>query len=131
MVSSFGDVGQHALGHKGKILIDWFLVLTQLCICCVYFSYIADNVVAVLPDEYNIHERMVILVIFPIILIMSWVPSLDKISKFSTAGITYLFHLLNYSIYTSQYRSGCRIFHCILLLYCSFWSRRRRCTCTY
>jgi amino acid permease len=49
---SFGEVGRAILGRRGKTLIDVFLVGTQLGICCVYFTFVATNIHAVLPDEY-------------------------------------------------------------------------------
>lgn len=50
---SFGDVGYEILGRRGKILIDTFLVGTQLGICCVYFTFVATNIHAILPDKYD------------------------------------------------------------------------------
>ncbi|KAF4322663.1 hypothetical protein JM18_003275, partial [Phytophthora kernoviae] len=49
---SFGDVGKEILGPKGKLLIDVFLVGTQLGICCVYFTFVATNIHVVLPQRY-------------------------------------------------------------------------------
>lgn len=49
---SFGDVGREILGPKGKLLIDIFLVGTQLGICCVYFTFVATNIHVVLPEAY-------------------------------------------------------------------------------
>lgn len=48
---SFGDVGREILGPKGKVLIDVFLVGTQLGICCVYFTFVATNIHVVLPER--------------------------------------------------------------------------------
>jgi hypothetical protein len=48
---SFGDVGHEILGPKGKLLIDVFLVGTQLGICCVYFTFVATNIHVVLPTR--------------------------------------------------------------------------------
>jgi amino acid permease len=48
---SFGEVGGKILGPKGKKLIDIFLVGTQLGICCVYFTFIATNIHAILPKK--------------------------------------------------------------------------------
>ncbi|GAB9467670.1 hypothetical protein Gpo141_00005007 [Globisporangium polare] len=83
---SFGDVGREILGPKGKLLIDVFLVGTQLGICCVYFTFVATNIHVVLPEKLQsvIHERQLILAIFPILLLLSWVRTLKRITPFSS-----------------------------------------------
>ncbi|KAF1335939.1 Amino acid/auxin permease, partial [Globisporangium splendens] len=85
MPMSFGDVGREILGPKGKLLIDVFLVGTQLGICCVYFTFVATNIHVVLPEKLQsvIHERQLILAIFPILLLLSWVRTLKRITPFS------------------------------------------------
>ncbi|KUF87442.1 WRKY transcription factor 19 [Phytophthora nicotianae] len=82
---SFGDVGLHILGPKGKLLIDVFLVGTQLGICCVYFTFVATNIHVVLPESLQeaINERQLIFAIFPILLMLSWVRTLRRITPFS------------------------------------------------
>ncbi|XP_025087505.1 amino acid transporter AVT3B-like isoform X2 [Pomacea canaliculata] len=40
---SYGDIGYHALGHAGKILVDLAIVLTQTGFCCAYLIFIAEN----------------------------------------------------------------------------------------
>ncbi|KAJ0392293.1 hypothetical protein P43SY_005148 [Pythium insidiosum] len=83
---SFGDVAGKILGHRGKVLIDVFLVGTQLGICCVYFTFVATNIHVVLPEKLQsvIHERQLILAIFPIILMLSWIRTLNRITPFSS-----------------------------------------------
>ncbi|KAF1795570.1 P-loop containing nucleoside triphosphate hydrolase [Phytophthora cactorum] len=98
---SFGDVGREILGPKGKLLIDVFLVGTQLGICCVYFTFVATNIHVVLPESLQeaINERQLIFAIFPILLMLSWVRSLRRITPFSglanfavLSGITIVFY---------------------------------------
>ncbi|GLE09580.1 hypothetical protein PINS_up021308 [Pythium insidiosum] len=83
---SFGDVAGKILGPRGKMLIDVFLVGTQLGICCVYFTFVATNIHVVLPEKLQsvIHERQLILAIFPIILMLSWIRTLNRITPFSS-----------------------------------------------
>lgn len=111
---SFGDVGREILGPKGKLLIDVFLVGMQLGICCVYFTFVATNIHVVLPEkcvcllfvllaalsrdvltprasdccrlQSVIHERQLILAIFPVLLLLSWVRTLKRITPFSGLG---------------------------------------------
>ncbi|KAG3102368.1 hypothetical protein PI124_g13400 [Phytophthora idaei] len=82
---SFGDVGREILGPKGKLLIDVFLVGTQLGICCVYFTFVATNIHVVLPESLQeaINERQLIFAISPILLMLSWVRTLRRITPFS------------------------------------------------
>ncbi|KAG2760344.1 hypothetical protein PC129_g12829 [Phytophthora cactorum] len=98
---SFGDVGREILGPKGKLLIDVFLVGTQLGICCVYFTFVATNIHVVLPESLQeaINERQLIFAIFPILLMLSWVRTLRRITPFSglanfavLSGITIVFY---------------------------------------
>ncbi|KAL4100188.1 hypothetical protein PRIC1_007983 [Phytophthora ramorum] len=82
---SFGDVGREILGPKGKLLIDVFLVGTQLGICCVYFTFVATNIHVVLSESLQdaINERQLIFAIFPVLLMLSWVRTLRRITPFS------------------------------------------------
>ncbi|EGZ22032.1 hypothetical protein PHYSODRAFT_488347 [Phytophthora sojae] len=82
---SFGDVGREILGPKGKMFIDVFLVGTQLGICCVYFTFVATNIHVVLPESLQdaINERQLIFAIFPVLLMLSWVRTLRRITPFS------------------------------------------------
>ncbi|RLN51132.1 hypothetical protein BBJ29_005616, partial [Phytophthora kernoviae] len=91
---SFGDVGKEILGPKGKLFIDVFLVGTQLGICCVYFTFVATNIHVVLPQSLqdSINERQIIFAIFPILLMLSWVRTLRRITPFSGIGIGIVFY---------------------------------------
>ncbi|TYZ62105.1 hypothetical protein PybrP1_000917 [[Pythium] brassicae (nom. inval.)] len=98
---SFGDVGREILGPKGKLLIDVFLVGMQLGICCVYFTFVATNIHVVLPERLQsaLHERQLILAVFPVLLLLSWMRTLKRITPFSglaniavVAGIAIVFY---------------------------------------
>lgn len=98
---SFGEVAGKILGPRGKLLIDVFLVGTQLGICCVYFTFIATNIHVVLPKEMQavLHERQLIFAIFPVILMLSWIRTLNRITPYSSLanvavflGITIVFY---------------------------------------
>ncbi|KAF0695827.1 Aste57867_13347 [Aphanomyces stellatus] len=82
---SFGEVAKRILGNRGKTVVNVFLVGTQLSFCCVYFTVVATNLRAVLPDKLarEFQERQIILLVFPIILALSWIRSLHSITPFS------------------------------------------------
>nr|CCA19625.1 Amino Acid/Auxin Permease (AAAP) Family putative [Albugo laibachii Nc14]CCA22875.1 Amino Acid/Auxin Permease (AAAP) Family putative [Albugo laibachii Nc14] len=103
---SFGQVGGEIFGKRGQVLINVFLVAMQLGICCVYFTFIATNLYAIIPErqvtllvtlylylvslsvfDYRIqeviHERHLIIFIFPCILLLSWFRTLKRIIPFS------------------------------------------------
>ncbi|ETW02271.1 hypothetical protein H310_05821 [Aphanomyces invadans] len=82
---SFGDVAKQILGSGGKTVVNVFLVGTQLSFCCVYFTVVATNLHAILPARVAVDfdERQIILLVFPVILALSWVRSLHHITPFS------------------------------------------------
>ncbi|KDO27372.1 hypothetical protein SPRG_06958 [Saprolegnia parasitica CBS 223.65] len=82
---TFGDVGGELLGKHGKRAVNVFLVGTQLSFCCVFFTVVATNLHAILPAKLShvFQERQLILLIFPILLGLSWIRSLHKITPFS------------------------------------------------
>ncbi|OQR86295.1 Amino Acid/Auxin Permease (AAAP) Family [Achlya hypogyna] len=82
---SFGDVGYELLGKHGKYAVNVFLVGTQLSFCCVFFTVVATNLHAILPARLSkdFQERQLILLIFPILLGLSWIRSLHKITPYS------------------------------------------------
>ena len=45
---TFGDVGERAFGRVGRDLVEIFVVLTQLAVCSVFFSFFATNLHAAL-----------------------------------------------------------------------------------
>ncbi|XP_076468194.1 uncharacterized protein LOC143299009 [Babylonia areolata] len=40
---SYGDVGYHALGHTGRVLVDIAIVISQTGFCCAYIIFISEN----------------------------------------------------------------------------------------
>lgn len=47
---SYGDLGNFAFGKRGRILVNAFVCLQQLGICCVYFQFVSSNIAAVLVN---------------------------------------------------------------------------------
>jgi hypothetical protein len=48
VVGSYGFVGYKAMGRLGQVAVDVSLVLSQAGFCCVYVSFIAQNVLQLL-----------------------------------------------------------------------------------
>ncbi|KAK7496453.1 hypothetical protein BaRGS_00012375 [Batillaria attramentaria] len=40
---TYGDVGYHALGHTGRMLVDLAIVISQTGFCCAYIIFITEN----------------------------------------------------------------------------------------
>ena len=89
-IGSFGEIAGHAVGPRGKRTIEFFLCLAQFCICCVYFSYIADNIHAILSPAWQTYlsvQRLIVL-IYPVLLGLSWIPTLHRITPYSFIAAT-------------------------------------------
>lgn len=82
---SFGDVGREILGPKGKLLIDVFLVGTQLGICCVYFTFVATNIHVVLPETY-VHQLFFYLILCRLTTTTHFFPSLMAVTSWYLSG---------------------------------------------
>lgn len=62
-VKTYGELGLYAFGRKGEVLIEVFLSLSQVSICCVYISFIANGIAPL----FGVSNRVIILfLIFPI-----------------------------------------------------------------
>ncbi|KAF0695828.1 Aste57867_13348 [Aphanomyces stellatus] len=82
---SFGEVAKRILGPDAKNAVNVFLVGTQLSFCCIYFTVVATNVRAILPDALAIEfqERQLVVLIYPILLMLSWIRHLCTITPFA------------------------------------------------
>ena len=79
-VVTYGDVASAVFGSKGGRLIDFFLCLTQLGICTVYFVFVANNLHSLID---SIPIRVFILILTPPVILMSWIRSWRAISPLS------------------------------------------------
>ena len=60
---TYGELGLCAFGRKGEVLIETFLTMSQLSICCVYFSFIANGIAPLIGFS---SQFVIILLIVPI-----------------------------------------------------------------
>jgi len=47
---SYGDVGFHAFGNFGRVLVEWAIILSQTGFCCAYLLFITSNLSAYIPS---------------------------------------------------------------------------------
>lgn len=89
-VRTFGDVGYGALGRTGHILVELTVVLSQLGFSCAYLIFVSQNlflyVKLVLTTEASIVWMLV-----PLLVGLSWIPSLDVLAPFSVLSLLLIF----------------------------------------
>jgi hypothetical protein len=47
---SYGDLGRYVFGSRGHKLVNFFVTLQQMGICCVYFQFVSASIDAVLVN---------------------------------------------------------------------------------
>jgi proton-coupled amino acid transporter len=89
---SYGDVASRVFGPVGQYVVNFFVVLTQLGICCVYFSFIATNLHAVLPTGNALASlRHLILLQIPLLVGLGSIIDLRNITPLSMAANIFFF----------------------------------------
>jgi proton-coupled amino acid transporter len=89
---SYGDVTARAFGPIGRSAVNFFVMLTQLGICSVYFSFIATNLNAVLPGGLAFASmRHLILLQLPFLIALGSITDLRNITPLSVAANLFLF----------------------------------------
>jgi len=83
---SYGEVGKIILGKYFEMAINALLVLTQFGFCCVYVGIISTNIFVVLPED-TISQESLIFMVFPFLLILSYVRNMKQLTPFSMMGI--------------------------------------------
>ncbi|XP_065190377.1 uncharacterized protein LOC135821242 [Sycon ciliatum] len=53
----YGDVGYHAMGTNGRILVDISIVVSQTGFCCAYLIFISQNMAQMFKTYVPIHEN--------------------------------------------------------------------------
>jgi amino acid permease len=66
---TYGELGLYAFGRKGEIVIEVFLTVSQLSICCVYFSFISNGIAPLLGLS---NRLLTMLLMLPISLISQY-----------------------------------------------------------
>jgi amino acid permease len=107
---TFGDIGDRAFGRRGRDTIEFFVMFTQLAVCCVFFSFFAVNIHAALPAGGALDwltPATIMLLALPFFLYVGSLKDLKVLVPFSQAAIAAL--LLGFAI---------------VLYYCADWLRR-------
>ena len=108
---TFGDIGDRAFGRRGRDTIEFFVMFTQLAVCCVFFSFFAVNIHAALPAGDSsldwLTPATIMLLALPFFLYVGSLKDLKVLVPFSQAAIAAL--LLGFAI---------------VLYYCADWLRR-------
>ncbi|XP_028412726.1 amino acid transporter AVT3A-like [Dendronephthya gigantea] len=76
----FGDLGYHALGKSGIVLVDGLVVLSQVGFCCAYLIFISENLTNFLPRFSR--NQYLFAMVFPLIILTN-VRQLKNLSIFS------------------------------------------------
>ena len=109
---TYADLGQLAYGSKFRSFVLFCVCTTQLCVCTVFFSFIGENISAVLravaPGTPLDNSRVVMSLVLPMAMLLSCAPNLKVLSPLSAVGMVLL--LL--------------AFGCISLIMASNWADR-------
>lgn len=85
-VKTYGGIGLVALGRIGESVIEFFLSVMQLSICCVYVSFIGSSLSPLLFLDYQV---ITLLLIIPIVLITK-LRQMRQIAKLAALAFTLL-----------------------------------------
>ena len=92
---SYADLGQLAYGKRFRNFVLFCVCTTQLCVCTVFFSFIGENISAVLravaPGTPLDNSRVVISLVLPMAMFLSCAPNLKVLSPLSAVGMVLLF----------------------------------------
>ena len=82
---TYGEVAGIVFGKVGKPLVDTFIVLTQLGICCVYFSFFGDSFPSedILGKARAIPYAYMAALAFPIVLLLIIPKQVKNLAIFS------------------------------------------------
>ncbi|XP_065667524.1 proton-coupled amino acid transporter 1-like [Hydra vulgaris] len=80
---------------SAKNIVDVFLIINQLGTCSIYIIYVAKTVVELSASKMIIDARLIILILTPLTILISFVRSLGKLAYISTmANMFCVFGLL-------------------------------------
>eukprot|EP00794_Sanderia_malayensis_P006943 gene6943-7723_t len=88
--------------HLAKRVVNIFLVITQLGFCSVYFVFVAANIKEVM--ETGIDQRIIIAALAPLVILLSFIKSLERLAYLSLLANVLCFAGL---IVTFQYLGRC------------------------
>lgn len=89
-VRTFGDVGYGALGRTGHILVEVTVVSSQLGFSCAYLIFVSQNLFLYLKLVLT-SEASIVWMLVPVLVGLSWIPSLDVLAPFSVLSLLLIF----------------------------------------
>jgi hypothetical protein len=89
-VRSFGDVGYGALGRTGHVLVEVTVVLSQMGFSCAYLIFVSQNLFLYLKEALS-SEAAIVWYLVPLLVGLSWIPSLDVLAPFSVLALALIF----------------------------------------
>ncbi|KAI6653488.1 Proton-coupled amino acid transporter 1-like [Oopsacas minuta] len=117
----YADIAELALSYKlglkrssilARYVINMFLIITQIGMCCTYFLFISENTarLIVMSGGPYFSTHTMILYFLPLVILLSFIRSLKGLSPFTTvANFCYLFGsviIITFSIMTIINRGG-------------------------
>ncbi|CAI5985682.1 unnamed protein product [Closterium sp. NIES-64] len=81
-VRSYGDLGERVYGAVGRGAVDAMVLVSQGGFCAVFLVFMGHNVASVLWGS-TLESSLVIAVIAPLQVMLSWLPSLTQLAPFS------------------------------------------------
>ena len=92
---TYADLGELAYGRRFRAFVMFCVCATQLCVCTVFFSFIGENVSAVLravaPGTVLDDNRVVISLVLPMAMLLSCAPNLRVLAPATALGMVLLF----------------------------------------
>mmetsp|Transcript_16648 Transcript_16648/g.42343 ORF Transcript_16648/g.42343 Transcript_16648/m.42343 type:complete len:432 (-) Transcript_16648:181-1476(-) len=79
-IRDYADVGFHAFGLPGQVMVSCCILLTQTGFCIAYLIFISESMREV---ESSISKRVWIVLCMPLLVVASWLRSLKAIAKIS------------------------------------------------
>lgn len=76
----YGEIGQFALGRKGKLIVEANLCVSQVGFCCAYIIFITENVTLTFPD---VSKSMLTIILLSGWMALNLLRTLKSLSVFS------------------------------------------------
>ena len=88
VIKSYSDLGLHALGEKWKLVVDVFVIVSQLGFCVAYLIFIGSQFDAVIcfENDFCDHKWLYILLSVMILIPVCWLKSMSFLAYFSAAS---------------------------------------------
>ncbi|CAH1776436.1 unnamed protein product [Owenia fusiformis] len=74
---TYGDVGYYAMGHTGRLLVEFAIVISQVGFCCAYLIFISEN----LHDFFEVIKKYQwLLILLPPLAILTLLRHLNSLA---------------------------------------------------